>query len=90
VIDSWRGVRPAMHYSVSREDYLPDHDVNTRPDMETLLAAGYKKSKLRAHSDFYWNNAVNDWALSFSDVWDIQCESKAKNLARDKLLKYEN
>jgi UV DNA damage repair endonuclease len=83
VIDSWRGVRPALHYSVSREDYLPDHDPNTRPDMETLLAAGYKKSKLRAHSDFYWNNAVNDWAQSFRSIWDIQCESKAKNLARD-------
>ena len=85
-IDSWRGVRPALHYSVSREDYLPDHDINTRPDMETLLAAGYKKSKLRAHSDFYWNTAVNDWAMSFNDIWDIQCESKAKNLARDAFL----
>ena len=90
VIDSWRGVRPAMHYSVSREDYLPDHDINTRPDMERLLAAGYKKSKLRAHSDFYWNNAVNDWAQSFRDIWDIQCESKAKNLARDRFVEQVN
>ena len=81
VIDSWRGVRPAMHYSVSREDYLPDHPINIRPDMNSLLAAGYKKSKLRAHSDFYWNTAVNDWAASFTEHFDIQCESKAKNLA---------
>lgn len=86
VLDSWRGVRPALHFSVSREDYLIDHDINTRPDMNSLLAAGYKKSKLRAHSDFYWNQAVNDWALSFADDFDIQCESKAKNLARDGLL----
>lgn len=86
VIDSWRGVRPAMHYSVSREDYLPDHPRDIRPDMNSLLAAGYKKSKLRAHSDFYWNTAVNDWALSFGENFDIQCESKAKNLARDQLL----
>ena len=49
--------------------------------MDTLLTEGYKKQKLRAHSDFYWNTATNDWALSFLDAWDIQCESKGKNLA---------
>jgi UV DNA damage repair endonuclease len=84
--DSWRGVRPALHYSVSREDYIPDHDVNVRPDMFLLLDQGFKKSKLRAHSDFYWNNAVNSWAESFSTDFDIQCESKAKNLARDRFI----
>jgi hypothetical protein len=46
-----------------------------------LLAQGYKKAKLRAHSNFYWNTAVNQWALSFRDSFDIMCESKAKNLA---------
>ena len=82
--DSWRGVRPAIHYSVSREDYIPDHDPDIRPDMQSLLDAGFKKSKLRAHSDYYWNNAVNDWASGFMQNFDIQCESKAKNLARDR------
>jgi UV DNA damage endonuclease len=86
ILDSWRGVRPALHYSVSREDYIPDHDPDVRPDMSQLLDAGYKKSKLRAHSDFYWNSAVNRWAESFSDQFDIQCESKAKNLARDRFI----
>ena len=81
VIDSWRGVRPVIHYSVSREDLLPDHCGNTRPDIDTLLEQGYKKAKLRAHSDYYWNNAVNDWALTFRDNFDIMCESKSKNLA---------
>ncbi len=81
VIDSWRGVRPVIHYSVSREDLLPDHCGNTRPDLDTLLEQGYKKAKLRAHSDYYWNSAVNDWALTFRDNFDIMCESKAKNLA---------
>ena len=81
IIDSWRGVRPALHYSVSREDILVGHDPNVRPDMEALLAQGYKKQKLRAHSDFYWNHAVNEWAATFSKDWDIQCESKCKNLA---------
>jgi UV DNA damage endonuclease len=49
--------------------------------MTLLLAQGYKKAKLRAHSNFYWNTAVNEWALSFTDQFDIMCESKAKNLA---------
>jgi UV DNA damage repair endonuclease len=79
--DSWRGVRPVIHYSVSREDYLIDHAVDQLPDGKLLLEAGYKKGKLRAHSDSYWNTAVNDWALSFSEQSDIMCESKLKNLA---------
>jgi UV damage endonuclease UvdE len=81
VIDSWRGVRPTMHYSVSREDILLDHDLTVKPNMPELLAQGYKKQKLRAHSDFYWNSAVNSWALSFNQSFDIMCESKSKNLA---------
>ena len=83
--DSWRGARrPVIHYSVSREDLLVGHEVDVLPDMKNLLAQGYKKSKLRAHSDFYWNRAVNEWAASFSEEFDIQCESKGKNLARDR------
>ena len=81
VVDSWRGVRPAMHYSVSREDILVNHDINILPDMNVLLEQGHKKQKLRAHSDYYWNNACNKWALTFNDQFDIMCESKAKNLA---------
>jgi len=81
IIRSWRGVRPVIHYSVSREDLLVGHDPNTLIDMPALLAAGYKRQKLRAHSDFYWNRAVNDWALTHNDWADIMCESKGKNLA---------
>jgi UV DNA damage repair endonuclease len=81
VIDSWRGVRPVIHYSVSREDVLRDHPGHTRPSLSTLLETGHKKAKLRAHSNFYWNTAVNEWALSFRDQFDIMCESKAKNLS---------
>jgi len=81
IIASWRGVRPVLHYSVSREDYLVGHPGHQRPDLDTLIAQGYKKQKLRAHSDFYWNSAVNDWAYTFSDRFDIQCEAKGKNLA---------
>ena len=81
VIDSWRGLRPTLHYSVSREDVLTDHSASESPEHSLLLEQGYKKSKMRAHSDFYWNTAVTDWALSFLDNFDIMCESKGKNLA---------
>ena len=81
VIGSWRGHRPTLHYSCSREDVLEGHDASTAPDHAVLLEAGYKKQKLRAHSDFYWNHATTDWALTFWDQFDIQCESKGKNLA---------
>jgi UV DNA damage endonuclease len=90
VIDSWRGVRPAMHYSVSREDYLVDHDPLAIPDYTQLLATGYKKQKLRAHSDFFWNTASNAWALSFNDQFDIMCEAKGKNLASGQLYDQKN
>lgn len=81
VIDSWRGVRPTLHFSVSREMDLMDHARDVMPDMNVLLESGHKKQKLRAHSDYMWNTAVNDWALSFLETHDIMVESKAKNLA---------
>ena len=87
VIDSWRGRRPTCHYSVSREDILVDHCPRTPPNHKVLLESGHKKQKLRAHSDFYWNTAVNEWALGFTETHDIMCESKAKNLASFRLHK---
>ena len=85
--DSWRGVRPVIHYSVSREDILPSHSVNDRPDMNLLLEHGHKKAKLRAHSDFMWNRAVNEYVLEFWPRADIMVESKAKNLASIQLFR---
>ena len=85
IIDSWRGVRPAMHYSLSRESLLEDARQSVRPDMDSLLESGYKKGKLRAHSDYCWNSASNDWALSFWDDFDIMVEAKMKNLASAQL-----
>ena len=92
VIDSWRGVRPTLHYSYSRDEWL---DQSTRIDEDTrhaslhsipdLLETGAKKQKLRAHSDYYPNEKANDWALTFLDQFDIQCEAKAKNLASEQL-----
>lgn len=92
VIDSWRGVRPTMHYSLSREDYLADHvhAPYVKPDMALLKDMGYKKAKLRAHSDFYWNTACNDWVIGYMATHDIMCESKAKNLASFALYEHAN
>ena len=92
VIDSWRGVRPAMHYSYSRDEWLDQStsiDAGNRHgslhSIQDLLESGAKKQKLRAHSDYYPNKEANDWALSFWEQFDIQCEAKAKNLASQQL-----
>ena len=87
VVDSWRGVRPTIHYSVSREDVLVDHDDTARPDFKQLKSSGFTAAKLRAHSEFYWNQAVNNYALEFLPYADIMCESKQKNLASQQLAK---
>lgn len=81
IIDSWRGIRPVIHFSQSREDLLIEHPRDSRPDLPTLLETGYRKQKLRAHSDFLWNDAVNEWALTHLSWADVMVEAKAKNLA---------
>lgn len=88
VKESWRGVRPVIHYSLSREEVLGGHCPNTQPDLKQLLELGYTRAKLRAHSDYYWNHASNLWAASFSPQFDIMCESKEKNLASQEFVKY--
>jgi UV DNA damage repair endonuclease len=85
IIDSWRGVRPVVHFSTSREDVLVGHDCTNRPQLDSLLIEGYKKQKLRAHSDFAWNRACNEWALEHWSWADIMVEAKGKNLASQQL-----
>lgn len=85
VCESWRGVRPTIHYSVSREDILVDHCQQTRPNLQELKSQGFTSAKLRAHSEYYWNTAVNSWALTFLPYADIMCEAKQKNLASQQL-----
>jgi len=85
VIESWRGVRPALHFSTSREDILVDHDPGVRPDLDALLARGHKKPQRRAHRDFCWNHAGNDWGVGFCRDFDIEVEAKGKNLASEQL-----
>jgi UV DNA damage endonuclease len=91
VVDSWRGTRPTMHYSYSRDEWLTPAYSNTNDmhndfhDMETLLNKGCKKQKLRAHSELLPNKKVNEWALTFLPELDIQVEAKMKNLAAEQL-----
>ena len=87
VVDSWRGVRPVIHLSTSREDVIVDHDSTVRPDLKQLKSMGFTAAKLRAHSDYCWNTAVNSWALTFSPYADIMVEAKQKNLASTQLAK---
>jgi UV DNA damage endonuclease len=86
VIDSWRGVRPVIHYSYSREEYVGHIDTNTKPDFPTLLEQGYKKAKLRAHSDYYPNRATNDWALSFFALHRYHVRVKMQELSINKVI----
>ena len=90
VIDSWRGQRPTMHYSYSRDEHLATANLGNKihsemHDIKMLLERGCKKQKLRAHSDLLPNTKVNDWALSFGEHFDIQTEAKGKNMAAEQL-----
>ena len=88
VAASWRGVRPASHISVSREDALPGHPANRLPDYAALAAAGATARELRAHSDMMWNLAVNDWVATHLAWTDIEVEAKLKNLASHQLAEH--
>ena len=88
VLDSWRGLRPTMHYSISREDVLVGHSETVMPDMAKLLAEGYRKQKLRAHSNFMWNKPVNEWAYGFWENFDVIVECKSKNLGAHQLFEF--
>lgn len=85
VIDSWRDVRPVIHYSVSQEHILEQIPNNQLPSYKYLESLGYKKTKLRSHSDGFPNSALNDWALCFLQHADIMNESKLKNLSAQQL-----
>ncbi|NJO59883.1 MAG: UV damage endonuclease UvsE [Richelia sp. RM2_1_2] len=79
VIDSWRGVRPKIHYSLSREGFLP---VSGMPLYKEL---NKPKTKLRSHSEFCYNQDLNHWALTHLAWADIMVEAKMKNLASQQL-----
>ena len=86
IVASWKGIRPLIHYSVSPEKMF-ECEPNTLPNLSILKAQGFKIKDLRIHSKDYWNQAVNKWAYSFLDKFDIELECKNKNQASLKFLK---
>jgi UV DNA damage endonuclease len=85
IVESWRGVRPLSHISVSREDLLADHDIHALPDFDALIEAGIKPKDLRGHSDLMWNEAVNDLVARHMTWSDFEVEAKLKNIASEGL-----
>lgn len=86
VIESWQGVRPTMHHSQPKSEYLTQF-VNRLPDFDELLQVA-NRSQLRAHSDFCDHPNFNDWALSHLEWADMMIEAKKKNLASIALYEY--
>lgn len=81
VIDSWRGVRPALHYSQPQESLQAlGFDAEHKLEMDALLKVVSKRD-LYPHSCQMWNRWTNDYALQFLDRFDIMIESKDKNVA---------
>lgn len=82
VIESWRGLRPTMHYSQSRESLKNiGQSENEHFDMNTILQKKVTKKDLYAHSDMLWNKATNNYAKDFLEYFDIMVEAKNKNRA---------
>lgn len=84
IIESWRGVRPTMHYSQSREFLLDHFNNKDKLEMPQLLQY-YNKKDLYAHSDYMWNDWSNLYVKEFMPDFDIMFEVKSKNLA---IIKY--
>lgn len=86
VVESWRGARPEIHVAWPHEQVLTDHeDLHQLPNMQVLESKGYRRAKLRAHSDDAWLPAISKYALEFWDIADLCVEAKYKNLASTKL-----
>jgi UV damage endonuclease UvdE len=81
IIDSWRGVRPVMHYSQPPETLQAlGFEASRKLVMDELLEVVSKRD-LYGHSNRMWNEWTNTYALQFLDRFDIMFEAKDKNLA---------
>lgn len=81
IIDSWRGVRPTMHYSQPPERL---QDLGFQANEKLTIAALLEKMPKRdlyQHSEMMWNDWTNRYALQFLDRFDMMFEAKHKNLA---------
>ncbi|QHG64446.1 UV DNA damage repair endonuclease UvsE [Pseudomonas putida] len=81
IIDSWRGVRPTMHYSQPPESLQAlGFGADSKLTIPALLEKVNKRD-LYQHSAQMWNDWTNRYALQFIDRFDIMFEAKDKNLA---------
>ncbi|MCJ8205130.1 UV DNA damage repair endonuclease UvsE [Pseudomonas sp. RGM2987] len=81
ILESWRGVRPTMHYSQPPERLQAlGFDADQPLEMDALLKVVSKRD-LYGHSSQMWNRWTNEYALLFLDRFDIMLEAKDKNLA---------
>lgn len=81
VIDSWRGVRPTMHYSQPQEQLQEQgFDAGHKLLIPALLKQMPKRD-LYAHSDQMWNLWTNAYAAQFLARFDIMLEARHKNVA---------
>lgn len=81
IVDSWRGVRPVMHYSQPPESLQAlGFTAEQKLEMDDLLQVVNKRD-LYLHSNRMWNDWTNAYALQFTDRFDIMFEAKDKNLA---------
>jgi UV damage endonuclease UvdE len=81
ILDSWRGVRPAMHYSQPQERLQElGFSAEQKLEMAALLEVMPKRD-LYGHSERMWNRWTNTYALQFLPRFDIMFEAKHKNLA---------
>ncbi len=81
ILESWRGVRPTMHYSQPPErlmelGFAPERKLEIPELLEQV-----SKRDLYAHSKRMWNRWTNRYAFQFLDRFDIMLEAKDKNLA---------
>lgn len=90
IIDSWRGIKPKIHYSISKEEYIKNDCLDSLPNLKLLLENGHKKTVLREHSNNYWNTSVNQYVKTFLPYADIMCEAKDKNKSSEELLRNIN
>ena len=81
ILESWRGVRPTMHYSQPPESLMELGFAPERKLEIPELLEQVSKRDLYAHSKRMWNRWTNRYAFQFLDRFDIMLEAKDKNLA---------
>lgn len=79
IIDSWKGIRPTMHYSQSKET-LYFNNVSDKLNIKEILL-NINKRDLYAHSDKMWNDWSNNYVKEFLEYFDVMFEAKHKNIA---------